>query len=135
IRDITERKRLEDDLRRRAEDLEAANRAKEDFLASLSHELRTPLNAMLGWTRLLRMGRLDKDATARGLETIERNAHIQEQLISDILDVSRIVTGKLRLQLRPMDLEPIVDASIDALRPAADAKGVVLSCSLSAAGP
>jgi PAS domain S-box-containing protein len=102
VRDVTERKRLEDDLRRRAEELAAANRAKEDFLATLSHELRTPLNAMLGWTRLLRMGKLEPAAMARALETIERNAHIQEQLIADILDVSRIVTGKLRLSLRPI---------------------------------
>ncbi len=89
---------------------------------------------MLGWTRLLRMGKLDGPGTLRALDTIERNAHVQEQLIADILDVSRIVTGKLRLELRPMELEPIVDASIDALRPAADAKGVGLSCFLSAAG-
>src|SRR6185295_16070873 len=87
VRDVTERKRLEDDLRRRAEDLAIANRAKEDFLATLSHELRTPLNAMLGWTRLLRMGKLDAAGVARALETIERNAYLQEQLISDILDV------------------------------------------------
>ena len=104
----------------------AANRAKEDFLATLSHELRTPLNAMLGWTRLLRMGKLDGAAMARALETIERNAHIQEQLIADILDVSRIVTGKLRLELRPMELAPVVDAALDAVRPAAAAKGVQL---------
>jgi PAS domain S-box-containing protein len=126
VRDITERKRLEDDLRRRAEDLSAANRAKEDFLATLSHELRTPLNAMLGWTRLLRMGKLDRAAHARALETIERNAHIQEQLIADILDVSRIVTGKLRLELRPIELAPVVEAALDAVRPAAEAKGVQL---------
>jgi PAS domain S-box-containing protein len=126
VRDITERKRLEDDLMRRAEELSAANRAKEDFLAILSHELRTPLNAMLGWTRLLRMGKLDGAAMSRALETIERNAHIQEQLISDILDVSRIVTGKLRLELRPMELAPVVDAALDAVRPAAAAKGVLL---------
>jgi PAS domain S-box-containing protein len=126
VRDITERKRLENDLRRRAEDLSAANRAKEDFLATLSHELRTPLNAMLGWTRLLRMGKLDGAAMARALETIERNAHIQEQLIADILDVSRIVTGKLRLDLRPIELAPVVDAALDAVRPAAAAKGVQL---------
>jgi PAS domain S-box-containing protein len=126
VRDVTERKRLEDDLRRRAEDLAAANRAKEDFLATLSHELRTPLNAMLGWTRLLRMGKLDEAGVARALETIERNAHLQEQLIADILDVSRIVTGKLRLELRPTDLAPLVDASVDALRPAAEAKGLTL---------
>ena len=126
VRDITERKRLENDLRRRAEELSAANRAKEDFLATLSHELRTPLNAMLGWTRLLRMGKLDGAAMARALETIERNAHIQEQLIADILDVSRIVTGKLRLDLRPLELAPVVDAALDAVRPAAAAKGVQL---------
>jgi len=134
IRDITERKRLEDDLRRRAEDLAAANRAKEDFLATLSHELRTPLNAMLGWTRLLRMGRLDKPAMARALETIERNAHMQEQLIADILDVSRIVTGKLRLNLRPVELAPIIDAAIDAVRPTADAKGLALVCQIEGTG-
>jgi PAS domain S-box-containing protein len=127
VRDITERKRLEHDLRRRAEELSAANRAKEDFLATLSHELRTPLNAMLGWTRLLRMGKLDGAATSRALETIERNAHIQEQLIADILDVSRIVTGKLRLDLRPIELAPVVDAALDAVRPAAAAKGIQLA--------
>jgi PAS domain S-box-containing protein len=134
IRDVTERKRLEDDLRRRAEDLEAANRAKEDFLATLSHELRTPLNAMLGWTRLLRMGRLDKAAMGRALETIERNAHVQEQLIADILDVSRIVTGKLRLNLRPLELSPIIDAAVDAVRPTADAKGIAVECQIEATG-
>ena len=126
VRDITERKQLEADLRRRADELAAANRAKEDFLATLSHELRTPLNAMLGWTRLLRMGKLDAAAHARALETIERNAHIQEQLIADILDVSRIVTGKLRLELRPIELAPVVDAALDAVRPAAAAKAIHL---------
>jgi PAS domain S-box-containing protein len=134
IRDITERKRLEDDLRRRAEDLEAANRAKEEFLATLSHELRTPLNAMLGWTRLLRMGRLDASAMQRALETIERNAHLQEQLIADILDVSRIVTGKLRLNLRPIDLQPVLDAAVDAVRAMAEAKGVLLEVQVEPAG-
>jgi PAS domain S-box-containing protein len=134
VRDVTERKRLEDDLRRRAEDLADANRAKEDFLATLSHELRTPLNAMLGWTRLLRMGKLDGPAMARALETIERNAHIQEQLIADILDVSRIVTGKLRIELRPIELAPVVEAAVDAVRPAADAKGIALFVDLSGSG-
>jgi PAS domain S-box-containing protein len=127
VRDITERKRLEDDLRRRADELAAANRAKEEFLATLSHELRTPLNAMLGWTRLLRTGKLDSAGMARALETIERNAHMQEQLIADILDLSRIVTGKLRVDLRPIELEPVLEAALDALRPAADAKGVHLT--------
>ena len=134
VRDITERKRLEDSLRSRAEDLAAANRAKEDFLATLSHELRTPLNAMLGWTRLLRMGKLDDAGKARALETIERNAYVQEQLIADILDVSRIVTGKLRLNLRPIDLAPVLDAAIETLQPSAAAKGVELSCQMARAG-
>ena len=135
VRDITERKRLEDDLRRRAEDLAAANRAKEDFLATLSHELRTPLNAMLGWTRLVRMGKLEPDAVARALETIERNAHAQEQLIADILDVSRIVTGKLRIELRPIELAPVVGAALDAVRPAAEAKGIRLVDDTAFSGP
>jgi PAS domain S-box-containing protein len=134
VRDITERKRLEDRLRNRAEDLAAANRAKEDFLATLSHELRTPLNAMLGWTRLLRMGKLDDAGRTRALETIERNAYVQEQLIADILDVSRIVTGRLRLNLRPIDLAPVLDAAIETLQPSAAAKGVELSCEMSRAG-
>ncbi len=134
VRNITERKRLEDDLRRRAEDLAAANRAKEDFLATLSHELRTPLNAMLGWTRLLRMGKLQGEAAERALETIERNARAQEQLIADILDVSRIVTGKMRLELVPCELAPVVDAALDAVRPAADAKGVHLASDIAWSG-
>jgi PAS domain S-box-containing protein len=134
VRDITERKRLEDSLRSRAEELAAANRAKEDFLATLSHELRTPLNAMLGWTRLLRMGKLDASARERALETIERNAHVQEQLIADILDVSRIVTGRLRLDLRPIELAPVVDAAVETLQPSAAAKGVALSCTLGRTG-
>jgi signal transduction histidine kinase len=126
VRNITERKRLEADLRRRADDLAAANRAKEDFLATLSHELRTPLNAMLGWTRLLRSGRLDPETMGRALDTIERNAHMQEQLIADILDLSRIVTGKLRVDLRPVELTPILRAAVDAVSPGAAAKGVHL---------
>jgi signal transduction histidine kinase len=134
VQDITERKRLEDSLRTRAEDLAAANRAKEDFLATLSHELRTPLNAMLGWTRLLRMGKLDAAGKVRALETIERNAYVQEQLIADILDVSRIVTGRLRLNLRPIDLAPVLDAAIETLQPSAAAKGVELSCAWGPAG-
>jgi len=134
VRDISERKRLEDDLRRRAEELAVAHRAKEDFLATLSHELRTPLNAMLGWTRLLRIGKLDAAGTARALETIERNAHLQEQLIADILDVSRIVTGKLRLELRPTALGPLVENTIDTLRPSADAKSITLTAALHADG-
>jgi PAS domain S-box-containing protein len=103
---------------------EAANRAKDEFLATLSHELRTPLSPILGWVRLLRSGDLDQAATARGLEVIERNVRAQTQLIEDLLDVSRIITGKLRLEVRPMDLVAVVEAGIEAVRPAADAKGI-----------
>ena len=127
-------RQAEEQMRARADELAAANRAKEDFLATLSHELRTPLNAMLGWARLLRMGKLDASGQLRALETIERNAHVQEELIADILDVSRIVTGKLRMDLRPLELEPVVDAALDALQPAAAAKGVHLSCALARTG-
>ena len=103
---------------------EAANRAKDEFLATLSHELRTPLSPILGWVRLLRSGDLDETATARGLEVIERNVRAQTQLIEDLLDVSRIITGKLRIEVRPMDLVAVVEAGIEAVRPAADAKGI-----------
>ena len=103
---------------------EAANRAKDEFLATLSHELRTPLSPILGWVRLLRSGDLDATASARGLEVIERNVRAQTQLIEDLLDVSRIITGKLRLEVRPMDLVAVVEAGIEAVRPAAEAKGI-----------
>ena len=121
---VAERTKLEGELIRRARDLAAANHAIEDFLSTLSHELRTPLNAMLGWTRLLRMGHLDEAATERALETIERNAHVQEQLISDILDASRIVTGQLQLDVRSVGMAALINAAVEALRPAADAKGI-----------
>jgi len=102
------------------------NRMKDEFLATLSHELRTPLNAIVGWAHLLRDGKLDKDTTRRAVETIHRNARSQSQLIADILDVSRIVTGKLRLDLRPVELAPVVEAAVDTMRPTAEAKGVAL---------
>ncbi len=107
---------------------EAANRTKDEFLATVSHELRTPLNAILGWVHMLRAGMLDEARTARAIETIERNAHAQTQLVDDILDVSRIITGKLRLNLKPMQLRPVVQAAVETVKPAADAKGVALSC-------
>jgi PAS domain S-box-containing protein len=111
---------------------EAANRAKDEFLATLSHELRTPLSPILGWVRLLRSGDLDEAASARGLEVIERNVRAQTQLIEDLLDVSRIITGKLRLEVRPMDLVAVVEAGIDAVRPAAEAKGIRIESRLDA---
>ena len=99
-----------------------ANRVKDEFLATLSHELRTPLNAVLGWARLLRARPVEPGLHARALETIERNALAQTRLIEDLLDVSRIVTGKLRLHVTPVDLAAVVDAAVDVLRPAATAK-------------
>jgi PAS domain S-box-containing protein len=113
-------------------DAEAANRAKDEFLATVSHELRTPLNAILGWARLLRMGRLDDEMQGRALETIERNARLQAQIIEDILDVSSIVTGKLRLRTQPLELAPVIQAAIDSLRPAADAKAIKITLTLDA---
>jgi signal transduction histidine kinase len=114
---------LEQQARRQAED---ANRIKDEFLATLSHELRTPLNAILGWAQVLRSGKVDAPTTERALEAVERNARAQAQLISDLLDVSRIITGKLRLELRPVDLSGILDAALDSVRPAAEAKEIHL---------
>jgi PAS domain S-box-containing protein len=133
LRDITERKRAEaerDRLLVAAEkartDAEAASRAKDEFLATLSHELRTPLTSIVGWVYLLRSGRLDAAGVARGLETIDRNAMLQAQLVSDILDMSRIISARFRLNVRPVELAPVVAAAIDSLVPAAAAKGIRL---------
>jgi PAS domain S-box-containing protein len=112
-------------------DAEAANRAKDEFLATVSHELRTPLNAILGWARMLRMGHLDEEMYCRALETIERNARLQAQIVEDILDVSQIVTGKLRLKTRPVELAPVIEAAIDELRPTAAAKTIQMTFSAS----
>jgi CheY-like chemotaxis protein/nitrogen-specific signal transduction histidine kinase len=106
-----------------AEALEA-NRIKDEFLTTLSHELRTPLSAILGWTRILRTKQVSSDRMAHGLEVIERNVLSQTRLIEDLLDVSRIITGKIRLSIRPVTLSSIVDAAIEAMRPAADAKEI-----------
>jgi len=106
--------------------VEEANRMKDEFLATLSHELRTPLTSILGWARMLSAGQLDETNTARALETIERNAKAQSQLIEDILDVSRVITGKLRLEVQPIDLTSLIESSINAVLPAADAKGIRL---------
>ena len=103
---------------------EESGRLKEEFLATISHELRTPLNAILGWARMLRSGQLSDDNAAKALDTIERNARAQAQLIDDLLDVSRIVTGKLRMDVRPTDPNSFIDAAVEAVRPAAEAKGV-----------
>jgi signal transduction histidine kinase len=107
------------------EDAEEASRLKEEFLATVSHELRTPLNAVVGWSRLVRSGQLDKDGIAHALEVIERNASAQRQIIEDLLDVSR-VTGKLRINTQRVDLLLVIHAAIDAVRPAAEAKEIDL---------
>ncbi|MEA5503858.1 PAS domain S-box protein [Halotia wernerae UHCC 0503] len=107
---------------------EAANRMKDEFLATLSHELRTPLNAMLGWTQLLKSRKFDETTTARALETIDRNTKSLAQLIEDVLDVSRIIRGTLHLNTHPVELIPIVQAAIDTVRPAADAKEIRIEC-------
>jgi signal transduction histidine kinase len=104
-----------------------ASRLKDEFLATLSHELRTPLNALLGWVHILRTGALTDEARARAVEVIERNARLQAQLVDDILDVSRIVTGKLRLNIGDVDVAAVIGAAIDTVRPAADARGVAIA--------
>ena len=141
-RDITERKRAEAELerllasekesRRQAEE---ASRLKDEFLAVVSHELRSPLNAITGWASLLLMRPLD-DQTKRAIETILRNAQTQTQLIADLLDVSRIVTGHLRLSVRSFELTPVIDAAVEVVRPAADAKSIRIETALDpSAGP
>jgi len=142
--DITQRKQAEkehgqllareQEARKEAEvaraQAEAANRAKDGFLATVSHELRTPLNAILGWASLLSTANFDKAVTVRGLETIVRNAKAQAQIIEDLLDVSRIISGRLRLNVREIELAPIIKAVIDSLRLAADSKGIRLQTEL-----
>jgi signal transduction histidine kinase/CheY-like chemotaxis protein len=125
-REIVERTRVEAErtvLLARERD---ANRLKDEFLATLSHELRTPLNAVLGWTRVLRATTVPANTQERALESIERNARAQARLIEDLLEVSRIVTGKLRLQVRPTDLAMIVDSAVEVIQPAAAAKRITV---------
>ncbi len=131
IGQFTKRKRAEEERaylldRERAAraDSERANRLKDEFLATLSHELRTPLNAVIGWARMLSSGRLDRENSKHALEVIERNAWAQKQIIEDILDVSRVITGKLRLNLSSVDLVVVIDAALDAVRPAMAAKDI-----------
>jgi signal transduction histidine kinase/ActR/RegA family two-component response regulator len=103
---------------------EESNRLKDEFLATVSHELRTPLTAILGWSRMLEAGGLDESVAARAIETIRRNAKTQSQIIDDILDVSRIITGNLYLDLQPIELAPVIEAAINVVRPTAEAKGI-----------
>jgi PAS domain S-box-containing protein len=139
VRDITFRKVAEEErlqLVREQEARRAAereNKIKDHFLATLSHELRSPLTPILGWTTLLRSGQLGPAEVPRALEVIERNVRLQSQLIDDLLDVSRIVSGKLRMDLRSVDLRVVVEAGLDAVRAVADARGVELDMDLGAA--
>ena len=150
IEDVTERVAREAELQAQIEDrsrllsnekqarseAERANRLKDEFLATISHELRNPLNAIMGWAHMLRLGKLTPANVERAVETIYRNAKSQSQLVADLLDVSRIISGKLRLDVRTVDLIYIVNAAIDSIRPAADAKGIRLQTILDpATGP
>jgi len=144
IEDVTERVAREAELQAQIEErsrlllseklarneAERANRLKDEFLATISHELRNPLNAILGWTHMMQLGKLNDANMERAVETIYRNAKSQSQLIADLLDVSRIISGKLRLEARTVDLINIINAAIDSIRPAADAKGIRLQTML-----
>ncbi|HEY5884005.1 MAG TPA: response regulator [Pyrinomonadaceae bacterium] len=137
--EITERKQAEEQraemlVREQAARAEAeqANRTKDEFLATLSHELRTPLTAILGWSHLVRTGKLEPVQLSRALETIERNARSQSQLIDDLLDVSRIITGKLQIEPRAVDLGSIIDAAVEAVRPSFEAKSIRLETAIAA---
>jgi len=116
--------------RRAREAADEANRAKDVFLATVSHELRTPLNSILGWARLLSEGTLDRETLARGLASIQRNAQIQVQLIEDILDTTRAISGKLHLELTTLDLAQVARSAFDAIKPSADSKQLALSLSV-----
>ena len=150
IEDVTERVAREAELQSQIEarskllaseklarsEAERANRLKDEFLATISHELRNPLNAIMGWAHMMRLGKLTPANSERAVETIYRNAKSQAQLVADLLDVSRIISGKLRLDVRTIDLIYIVNAALDSIRPAADAKGIRLQTMLDpAAGP
>jgi signal transduction histidine kinase/ActR/RegA family two-component response regulator len=142
--EISERKKIELDLRSTRDELKkllvseqlaraeavTANRMKDEFLATVSHELRTPLNAIIGWTHILGRGRLDQSSTRRAIETIERNARAQAQLVEDILDVSRVITGKLQLNIGRVDVAAIINAAIDSVQPAANSKEIEIEVTL-----
>lgn len=137
--DITGRKRAEqereqllDQEQKAREEAETANRAKDEFLATVSHELRAPLNAMLGWAQILRSTRVDDKTLAHAIEIIERSARTQSRLIEDLLDTARIVSGKLRLDIQPVDLTSLIENAVDVLRPASEAKQIDIQLRLNA---
>lgn len=137
VQDITDRKRAEKDKelllqweQAARSQAEAANRTKDEFLATLSHELRTPLNAILGWIQLLRCRNLDQDTTNIALETIDRNSRALAQLIEDVLDVSRIIQGKLCLNIQPVELMTVIESTVNSMSPAANAKEISIESKL-----
>jgi len=139
FRDISERKRMESEREQllltaqsAQKEAEQANRLKDEFLATASHELRTPLTAVVGWSRMLRSGKLDAENSARALEAIERNATLQTKLIDDLLDVSRIITGKLILDRRAIEMAHVLSDAVNTVRPAADAKHITIVTSFDA---
>ncbi|WP_437805162.1 ATP-binding protein [Sorangium sp. So ce1078] len=121
-----ERQKLLESERAARDEAERVSRVKDDFVATLSHELRSPINAILGWARILRSRAQDAQALARGLEVIERNARLQSDMVSELLDMSRIVSGKLRLDVQPVDLPAVVQAALEAVKLAAEAKGIAV---------
>lgn len=143
LRDITRRKESEAELERLLEseraaraEAEQANRLKDEFLSTLSHELRTPLNAILGYAQLLQMGEDNSEQIQDGLSVIERNGRIQARIIEDLLDMSRIISGKVRLDIHPVQLEEVIEAALETIRPSADAKEIRLQTLIdSKAGP
>jgi len=135
--DITDRKHAERETERLLEreqtlrsEAESANRLKDEFFSNASHELRTPLNAIVGWTRMLRRGTLNPATASSALETIERSANAQTKLIEDLLDVSRIITGKLQIEMHPTEIAPVISSAVNSLRPAANAKDIIITSSI-----
>ena len=133
---MRQRNQYEDEILQAKRAAEEAARAKDEFMAVVSHELRTPLTAILGWARMLQAGTLDARMAARAIDAIERNAESQNQLIGDLLDFSRIISGRMRLDVGPVELAAVIEAAIDVVSPAADAKGIRLQTTLDPnAGP
>jgi PAS domain S-box-containing protein len=135
-RDTTDIRRMDEVLRLRAQELEDANKLKDEFLATMSHELRTPLTSILGWARLLISNQLTEKEKERAIHVIQRNAEAQSKLIEDLLDVSRIITGKLKIEFQPVSFAAVTESAINSLRPAIDAKQMQLTAAIDpAAGP
>ena len=129
-REVDERRRVEAERQVLLDRERETSRLKDEFLAAVSHELRTPLNAILGWVQILGTTAVDEQLTARAIASISKNARLQTRVIEDLVDVSRIVTGKLQLRLEPTDLRTVIEAAVDVVKPAADARGVRVEVNL-----